>query len=90
MDIKINVIEDDGKSFVAEFVGADRSLPDLIKSRLAGSKEVEFASVEKEHPEIGDPRLVVKASRNAKAHVLKAIEALEEELKELSAALPKK
>jgi DNA-directed RNA polymerase subunit L len=90
MEISVNVIEDDGKSFVAEFVGADRSLPDLIRSKVAESKEVEFASVEKDHPEIGNPRLVVKASRNAKGHVLKAIEELEEQLKELSAELPKK
>lgn len=90
MQIKVNVIEDESKGFVAELVGADRSLAELIKEKLAESKDVEFASVEKDHPETGDPRLIVKSSKNAKGLVLKAIESLEDELKDLEGEIPKK
>ena len=90
MQIKVNVIEDEGKSFIAELVGADRSLADLIKEKLSENKDVEFSSVEKDHPETGDPRLVVKASKNPKGLVLKAIESLEDEIKDLEGEIPKK
>lgn len=90
MQIKVNVIEDESKSFVAELVGADRSLAELIKAKVSQSKDVEFSSVEKDHPETGDPRIVVKASKNPKAIVAKAIESLEEEIKDLEGEIPKK
>lgn len=90
MQIKVNVIEDESKSFVAELVGADRSVAELIKEKISDSKEVEFSSVEKEHPEIGAPRLVVKSSKSARNIVLKAIEELQDELKELASEIPKK
>ena len=90
MQIKVNVIEDESKSFVAELVGADRSLAELIKEKLSGNKDVEFSSVEKDHPETGDPRLIVKSSKNAKGLVAKAVEELEEELKALEKEIPKK
>jgi DNA-directed RNA polymerase subunit L len=90
MQIKVNVIEDESKSFVAELVGADRSFVDLIKEKLSENKDVEFSSVEKDHPETGDPRLIVKSSKNARGLVLKAIESLEDDLKELEGEIPKK
>ena len=90
MQIKVNIIEDESKSFVAELVGADRSIAELIKEKLSGSKDVEFSSVEKDHPETGSPRLIVKSSKNAKGLVLKAIDSLEDELKEIAAEIPKK
>ncbi len=90
MPIKVNIIEDESKSFVAELVGADRSVAELIKEKLSENKEVEFSSVEKDHPETGDPRIVVKSSKNAKGLVLKAIEQAEEELKDIEGEIPKK
>lgn len=90
MPIKLNIIEDESKSFVAELVGADRSLADAIKEKLTESKDVEFSSVEKDHPETGDPRLIVKSSKNAKGLVVKAIESLEDEIKEMAGEIPKK
>jgi DNA-directed RNA polymerase subunit L len=90
MQIKVNVIEDESKSFVAELEGADRSIAEMIKERLSDSKDVEFTSVEKDHPETGSPRLVVKSTKNARGLVVKAIEELQDELKELAGEIPKK
>jgi len=88
--MQVKIVEDESKSLVIEFEGADRSLVELIKEKLEDSKDVEFSSVEKDHPEVGVPRLVVKSSKNAKALVIKAIEQIEDELKELAAEIPKK
>jgi DNA-directed RNA polymerase subunit L len=88
MDIKF--IEDEPKSLIAEFNGLDRSILDLIKSKLMDNKDVEFVGVNKEHPETGPPRLIVKSTKNARTLVLKAIEEVQDELKELQAQLPKK
>jgi DNA-directed RNA polymerase subunit L len=88
--VQVNITEDETKSFIAEFEGTDRGVVELIKEKVAESKDVEFASVEKDHPEHAKVRLVVKSTRNAKALVLKAIEELQEEVKELSAQIPKK
>jgi DNA-directed RNA polymerase subunit L len=88
--MKVNIIEDDAKSFIAEFEGIDRGIAELIKEKLSENKDVEFASVEKDHPQTGVPRLVVKSSKSAKGQVVKAIEALEEEIKDLASEIPKK
>ncbi len=90
MQIKLNILEDEPKSFVAELVGADRSLAELIKEKVSEGKDVDFASVEKDHPETGDPRIIVKASRNAKGIVAKAIEELEDQMKDIASEIPKK
>ena len=63
---------------------------ELIREKVAQSKDVEFASVEKDHPERAMVRLVVRSTKNARTVVLKAIEELQEEVKELSAQIPKK
>ncbi|MGA3021037.1 MAG: RpoL/Rpb11 RNA polymerase subunit family protein [Candidatus Micrarchaeales archaeon] len=88
--MKVNIIEDEAKSFVVEFEGVDRGIAELIKEKLSENKEVEFASVEKDHPQTGLPRLVVKSSKSAKGQVVKAIEALEEEIKDIASEMPKK
>ncbi|MDE1823893.1 MAG: hypothetical protein KGI00_01110 [Candidatus Micrarchaeota archaeon] len=88
--MKLNFIEDEAKSLTIEFEGFDRGIPDLIKDRLLESKDVDFAGVVKEHPELGNPRLVVKAEKNARHLVLKAIEEVQEEFKELASQVPKK
>lgn len=88
--MKIKIVEDETKSLVIEFEGYDRAVPELLKNRLMENKDVEFVTATKEHPELGWPRLMVKSSKNAKAQVLKAIEEVEDEMKELAAAIPKK
>lgn len=88
--MKLNLIEDEKESLVIEFEGVDRGIPDLIKGKLLENKDITFASVVKEHFEVSKPRLVVKSEKNAKTLVLKAIEELEDELKDLQSQVPKK
>ncbi len=86
--MELKIIEDEPKSVVLEFVEADRGIAELIKDKLISNKDVSFAGVMKEHPEIGMPRLVVKADK-ARALVLKAVEEVQEEIKEFSSQMPK-
>lgn len=88
--MKLNFIEDEAKSLIVEFEDADRSIPEMIKSKLLENKDVDFVGVVKEHPDIAKPRLIVKSSKNARTLVLKAVEELEEDMKSLTASLPKK
>ena len=88
--MKLNIDEQDSKSIIIEFVGADRGIPELLKEKLLENKSVNFVSVIRDHPEIGSPKLVVKADKSVKALVLKAAEELEDEIKQLTAQIPKK
>lgn len=88
--MKLNYIEDEPKSIILEFEDSDRSLPEIIKSRLVENKDVEFAGVVKDHPDIAKPRLIVRSSKNVKAILAKAVEQLQDDIKELALSLPKK
>ncbi len=88
--MKLNFIEDDAKSLVVEFEDADRSVPEMIKSKLLENKDVDFVGVVKEHPDIARPKLIVKSSKNARTLVLKAVEELQDDMKDLASSLPKK
>ncbi len=88
--MKLNFLEDDPKSLVVEFEDADRSVPEMIKSKLIENKDVEFAGVVKEHPDIATTKLIVKSTKNARSLVLNAVEELQDDIKSLSASLPKK
>ncbi len=88
--MEVNFLEDEAKNLVIEFVDADRSLPDFIKSKLLDNKDVDFIGVVKEHPEINRPKMIVKSSKNARTIVAKAVEELQGDMKELAASLPKK
>ena len=88
--MKVKIIEDDPKSLVIEFEGADRALAEFLKSKLLQNKDVDFTAVLKEHPEVGWPRLVVKSSKNAKGIVLKIVGQVEDDIKEFASQIPKK
>ncbi len=87
--MKLNILEDEPKSMIIEFVDSDRAIAELIKDRLLDKADVEFAGVVKTHPDVGQPRLVVKTTKNARTLILKALEEVEEEMKEIAAQLPK-
>ncbi len=88
--MKLNFVEDETKSLIIEFIDVDRSLPEMIKSKLLDNKDVEFVGVVKERPDINTPKLIVKSDKNARTLVLKAVEDLEDDIKTLSSHLPKK
>lgn len=88
--MELNFVEDSAKSLVVEFVDSDRSMAEMIKSKLIENKDVEFVGAVKEHPEISRVKLIVKSEKNARNLVAKAIEELQDDIKDLSSSLPKK
>lgn len=88
--MKINILEDESKSMVVEFEEVDRGIPELIKEKIAEGKDVEFVGVVKEHPEAKGIRLIVRSEKNAKGLIVKAVEGLQEDLKDLASQIPKK
>ncbi|MDE1834316.1 MAG: hypothetical protein KGH64_03180 [Candidatus Micrarchaeota archaeon] len=88
--MKLNFVEDETKSLIVEFVDIDRGIPEMIKSKLQDNKDVEFVGVVKERPEINTTKLIIKSSKSARSLVLKSIEELQDDLKELSSKVPKK
>lgn len=87
--VELNIIEDEPKSMIIEFMDSDRAVAELIKDKLMGNASVEYAGVVKEHPDIGHPRLVVKSSKSARSLVLKALEEVQDDIKDLTSQLPK-
>ncbi len=87
--MKLNILEDETKSMIIEFVDADRAIAELIKDKLMEKADVEYAGVVKTHPEVGQPQLVIKSSKNARTLVLKALDEIEDDIKDLQSQLPK-
>ncbi len=86
--MKLNIVQDEQKELIVEFDSSvDRGIPELIKSKLLNDKSVTFAGVVKEHPERGSTKLIVKSTKNAKPLIVKAVEELEEEFKEMSSGI---
>ncbi len=88
--MKVNVLEETQGSITIEFEGMDRAVPELIKEKLLENKDVDFASVVKEHPQFGLPRLVVKSSKKPRPLISKALKEVEEDIKEFSSQFSKK
>lgn len=87
--MKLNILEDETKSMIIEFVDADRAIAELVKDKLLEKADVEYAGVVKTHPEVGAPRLVIKSEKNARTLVLKALDEIEDEIKEFQSQIPK-
>ncbi|MCL4373428.1 MAG: hypothetical protein M1360_00270 [Candidatus Marsarchaeota archaeon] len=87
MDIK--VVKNEGNEVWLEFQSGDLTVPDFIAGALLDRSSIEFAGVRKDHPETGKPVLVVKAKRNAKDELLKALDELDDELKDIGAQVSK-
>jgi DNA-directed RNA polymerase subunit L len=82
--MKMNVLKDEGNEMSIEFDTDDVTVPDLIAAQMLKNPDVEFAGVEKEHPEVGHPKLLIKTGKKKPKDALaKALEEIEEQLEEI-------
>lgn len=51
--MEAKIIKNDSKELQIEFEDGDITIPDLIVNAVINDKDVEFAGVEKDHPEVG-------------------------------------
>ncbi len=88
--MKINIIENKPKKLILEFSAGDLTIPDLIATYLTEQTDVIFAGIEKNHPEIGKPLLILKTSSKKPIDVLnKALDELKESYTELKKEIEK-
>lgn len=82
MDYKI--LKNEKDELIIEFETLDLTVPDFIANYLLNNPNVKFAGVQKNHPEIDKPKLVIKTNGSkSAAELLKAsIKDLKSELSE--------
>jgi len=79
MDVKI--ISNEKNALEFEMVGMDTAIPQLLVTKLNADKGVEFAGFKKEHPVVGNPKIVVRTKKkDAMDVVLEKIEEIKEEV----------
>ena len=89
--MEIKVVKDEAKELVLQFGTKDLTIPDLLAHELLGDSDVTFAGVSKEHPEVGEPLLVVKTNRKkAVDAVTSAIDRINDSIKEMRAGVSKR
>lgn len=82
--MKANIIKNEAKELRLEFDTNDLTILDLIANNLMEQKEVVFAGVTKEHPEIGRPVLVLKTENKKPIEILnKTLDKIKESFEEL-------
>ncbi|EET90201.1 MAG: hypothetical protein UNLARM2_0640 [Candidatus Micrarchaeum acidiphilum ARMAN-2] len=89
--MEAKIIKNDSKELQIEFEDGDITIPDLIVNAVINDKDVEFAGVEKDHPEVGKPRLVIKTLKKHPAKIVEeAIESIEKDTETIKKMISKK
>ncbi|MGC8571854.1 MAG: RpoL/Rpb11 RNA polymerase subunit family protein [Candidatus Micrarchaeia archaeon] len=82
--MKINIKKNEDYELQIEFEENILVFPDLLSNKLSEYDEVEFVGVNRSHPEMGKPLLVLKTKKKKAKEVLKkALEELDEDFSEL-------
>ncbi len=82
--MKINILKNEAKELRIEFDTNDVTIADLIADHLIEEKDVEFAGITKEHPEVGKPILVLKTkSKKAEDILKKTLENIQQSFEDL-------
>ena len=88
MELKVNAKND--KYWEVEFVGEDRSIPNMIVESLHTNSDVEFAACMTDHPVVGSPKLIIRTkSKTVKNALDKAIADVEEQVKDFKSKVKK-
>ena len=70
--MKVILNEPDKNTLEVEIEGAKHTLPNLIRNELWNDSTVTFSAYNKEHPYVGNPKILVK-SKDPKKSLLEAI-----------------
>lgn len=86
MDYKI--LKDDENELMVEFNSPDLTIPDLVANTALEDSKVTFAGVYKEHPDVGNPQLVIKTKGEKAAEAFKrALNKIESSIKDMKKQL---
>ena len=67
ISMELKIIEDKKGRVVFEVIGADHTLGNILKERIAEQKGVKIASYNVEHPLISNPKFLIEADKKKKA-----------------------
>lgn len=68
--MEVKILKNEKTELEVEFVGADTAIPQLLVARLNDDKSVEFAGFKKDHPLVGNPRIILKTKKKEPAALL--------------------
>jgi DNA-directed RNA polymerase subunit L len=86
--MELKIIEDKKEKVIFELAGADNTIANILKERIAKQKGVTACSYNIEHPLISNPRFIILAD-NAKKAIDAAISSLKKENDELKKLVDK-
>ncbi|MFA6530158.1 MAG: RpoL/Rpb11 RNA polymerase subunit family protein [Candidatus Micrarchaeia archaeon] len=81
--MEVKILSNEKGVLEFEMVGLDVAIPELLVAKLNEEKGVEFAGFKKEHPMIGNPKIILKTKKKDPAELV--LEKIEEILEEVEA-----
>jgi len=86
--MELKIIEDTKEKIIFEIIGADHTLGNILKEKIATQKGVKICSYNIEHPLISNPKFLVEADNPRKA-IVSAIDALKKDNEEFKKLIEK-
>lgn len=80
VEIKVKVAKKDKDTIEVEIEGARHTLPNLLRQELWNDSSVSLAAYTKEHPYLGNPKLIIKA-KDPKKSLVDAVKRLQDDFK---------
>ena len=89
--MKLRVIKKDKNFLEVVLEGEEHSFPNLLRETLLEDDDVEFASYVIEHPQLGNPKIIVRTKgKTPEAAIKSALKKIEKKASEFGALLKKK
>jgi len=86
--MELKILEDKKGQVIFEIIGADHSLSNVLKEKIAEQKGVTSCSYNIEHPLVSNPKFIIEAD-NAQKALISAIDELKKENETLGKLLKK-
>jgi len=89
--LKLHVIKKDKNFLEVILEGEEHSFPNLLRETLLEDDDVEFASYVMAHPQLGNPKFIVRTkSKTPEAAIKSALKKIEKKASDFEALLKKK
>ncbi len=86
--MEYKILKNEENELMVEFNSPDLTIPDLLANTALEDPKVTFAGVYKEHPDVGNPQLVVKTKGEKATEALKgALERIQSNIKDMKKQL---
>lgn len=88
--LKVKVLKKEKNFLELMLEGEEHSFPNLLRETLLEDEDVEFASYVIDHPQLGNPRLIVRTKKKTPEEAIKnAVKKIEKKVAEFEKLLKK-